>query len=91
MRIKSGVSMQIDRARVVFKRLGPERYARKLEDRIPEVRALLRTNKCDKEIARELGVQSATLVRFCRSRGICDLAERRKLLKFMGVWERSDG
>jgi hypothetical protein len=54
----------------------------KLHNQIPEIRALLRTDMGNPEIARKLGVSYPTLSNFCRRRGICDLKERTKLNRY---------
>ena len=48
----------------------------KLADRIPEVRALLRTDLPFTEIAVRLGVSETGLRKFIRRRSLCDLRDR---------------
>lgn len=55
----------------------------KLHNQIPEIRALLRTDMSNQEIADKLGVSYPTLSNFCRRRGICDLKERTKLNRYI--------
>lgn len=73
-----GTAMQVHRVFVRFDKLkcGPAPGRSKIDDRIVEVRRLLRTNKSCAEIANELGVDSQTLRRFVKRRRICDLQER---------------
>lgn len=48
-----------------------------LDDRIAELRRLLRTDMPVRLIAAELGVKKGAIETFCRRRHICDLAARR--------------
>jgi hypothetical protein len=51
-----------------------------LEDRIVEVRQLMRTNLGLGEICERLGVSDAVLRRFIKQRNLCDLKERRQFI-----------
>jgi hypothetical protein len=51
-----------------------------LNERVVEVRKLLRTNLSFKEIAGQLGVTENALRRFIRQRNLCDLKARREFI-----------
>jgi hypothetical protein len=62
-----------------------------LEDRIVEVRKLLRTNMSIAEIGKQLGVTDKAVTRFVKRRNLCDLKARREFiarLKLTGQIEK---
>lgn len=51
-----------------------------LEDKIADVRRLLRTDQSIEAIAEQLGVIPKTLRDFVRRHGLCDLTERQRII-----------
>lgn len=56
--------------------------AEKLEEMLPSLRRLLRTDLSSEQVADHLGIDIRTLQRMCRKHGICDLAARRKMIAY---------
>jgi len=81
MTAKSGVPMQLDRARIryVSNRRGPVTKLSTAD--IPAIRKWLRTDLPVTEIAEKFGVVEQTLGNFIRRRGICNLRERTQFLQ----------
>lgn len=73
-----GTAMHLESIKVRF--IAGEKLGRRpkvcLDDRIVEVRSLLRTDKSLAEIAEELGCPRSALRTFIMRRRICNLAER---------------
>lgn len=74
-----GSAMHLDIIQVRFapkKTMGPRAGASCLNDRVPEIRKLLRTEMSAADIASAMGVSWPTLKSFIKRRRICDLTER---------------
>jgi hypothetical protein len=62
-----------------------------LDERIAEVRQLLRTNMSFKEITDRLGVSDTSLRAFIKRRQLCDLKERKQFIgRFKLVHQQKD-
>lgn len=78
-----GSALHVDPLRVRFaKQLhgGPRQGSSVLNDRIMELRKLLRTDKSIPEIAEILNVNAQTVRGFIKRRRLCDIAARNKFI-----------
>lgn len=79
--MKTGTPMQLICPRVRFMPQGQGAPAgSRLDDKIVEVRRLLRTDKSISEIARDLGVSTGGVSQFIKRRRLCDMQERHRAI-----------
>lgn len=80
--MKSGTSMQLDCRPVRFVRLGRVAPRVDLDDKVAEIRALLRTDMSVAQIGAMFDVSHAVMLAFIKRRRLCDVRFRARLIKY---------